>query len=842
MTSPLHCARFSASNGITLRRFGLPLPLGLASQAEDIQLLLNDAPLLCSIEVSSRWHDNSIKWIQCATHAVDQGEVTLNVNANADCNLQNTIKQSIEWDDSCLFHDPLSPFRFELSVQLQNHSQHIPLRLTEVTKTDNEAYADFQGSGSFEVDNKCINVEFSLIINKVDGQHYFDIRVHNPSPAAHEGSTWDLGDANSVYIEKLCLTLVNENANSALLDLEHDGTQQQHTVNTSGRSITLAQYGSGGENWDSPVHWNEHKQSTVIQQGFELTDDNGELLAKGLRAAPIVRIDTTDQQFSLILQDFWQNFPATLTLEPTQACFELFPQLTELQGGESKTWSFLISPTNVLESQQFSACRSRLPLTRVLPEYLNKCGVLPHILFDQTNSFLPENIHAAARGEHSFFAKREVIDEYGWRNYGDLYADHETTEAKDDAIFVSHYNNQYDPIFGLTYQYIESGEDKFLDLSSALNRHVQDIDIYDTDGDKPEFNGGLMWHTDHYLRAETCTHRSNSKHHQYAYDGFLGGGGPGGQHGYTTGLCLQYQLFGDKQAAKKVTQLCNWIRCFYNGGETLLHRTFRYLTIDLKTNTETNIGIKEHGYRYPLDRGTGNFVVALLDSYELDGNQDLLDEAAMVIKNTTHPLEDLSTRHLGNVEISWFYTVFLQSVIRFLFTKESAKQIDEDYWYARDCLINFGEWMLEHESFYLDKPDELEFPNDTWCAQEIRKANVLFHCYCFGSSRNDRFLERANEFFTYIHDRLSKSDERYFTRIQALIMQNQGVYQQFCLQQHKRQDFYSNVEYQSQDWPPVPVFSRIGLTLEYIKDMFKLLPKLSISKEIHWLKVRLGRL
>ena len=28
-------------------------------------------------------------------------------------------------------------------------------------------------------------------------------------------------------------------------------------------------------------------------------------------------------------------------------------------------------------------------------------------------------------GNDSFFAKREAIDEFGWRNFGDTWADHE---------------------------------------------------------------------------------------------------------------------------------------------------------------------------------------------------------------------------------------------------------------------------------------------------------------------------------------------------------------------------------------------------------------------------------
>ena len=68
-----------------------------------------------------------------------------------------------------------------------------------------------------------------------------------------------------------------------------------------------------------------------------------------------------------------------------------------------------------------------------------------------------------------------------------------------------------------------------------LARHVIDIDIYHTDKDRDEFNGGLFWHTNHYLDAATSTHRTHSREHQKIKPGGCGGG-PGLEHLYTTGL------------------------------------------------------------------------------------------------------------------------------------------------------------------------------------------------------------------------------------------------------------------------------------------------------------------
>ena len=51
-------------------------------------------------------------------------------------------------------------------------------------------------------------------------------------------------------------------------------------------------------------------------------------------------------------------------------------------------------------------------------------------------------------GPNSFFSRREIIDEYGWRHYGEVYADHENAYYSGVKPLVSHYNNQYDLVAG----------------------------------------------------------------------------------------------------------------------------------------------------------------------------------------------------------------------------------------------------------------------------------------------------------------------------------------------------------------------------------------------------------
>ena len=61
-------------------------------------------------------------------------------------------------------------------------------------------------------------------------------------------------------------------------------------------------------------------------------------------------------------------------------------------------------------------------------------------------SWIRRSARHSPRGSNprSAVSQREVIDEYGWRNWGDMMADHETDGyVQSWDVPISHYNNQY---------------------------------------------------------------------------------------------------------------------------------------------------------------------------------------------------------------------------------------------------------------------------------------------------------------------------------------------------------------------------------------------------------------
>src|SRR5205814_10293393 len=118
---------------------------------------------------------------------------------------------------------------------------------------------------------------------------------------------------------------------------------------------------------------------------------------------------------------------------------------------------------------------------------------------------------------------------------------------------ISHYNNQYDPVYGAVLQLSRTGDRRWWDVADPLARHVADIDIYHTAEDKAAYNGGLFWFTDHYKSAATGTHRTYSRANRRPGQSY--GGGPGSSHNFTIGLAHHYYLTGDPISRDAVISL-----------------------------------------------------------------------------------------------------------------------------------------------------------------------------------------------------------------------------------------------------------------------------------------------
>jgi hypothetical protein len=170
----------------------------------------------------------------------------------------------------------------------------------------------------------------------------------------------------------------------------------------------------------------------------------------------------------------------------------------------------------------------------------------------------------------------------------------------------------------------------------------------------------------------------------------------------------------------------------------------------------------------------GNSLNALLDAFQLTADRSFLDKAEELVRRCVHPQDDVAARDLGNVEARWSYTVFLQKLGRYLDLKKELGELDSMFAYARAALLHYARWMVEHEHPYLDNPAVLEFPTETWDAQDLRKSDVLrlAALHSIGGEDRRKLLERARFFSRSALDSLETKDGRSFTRPMAILLAN----------------------------------------------------------------------
>jgi hypothetical protein len=544
------------------------------------------------------------------------------------------------------------------------------------------------------------------------------LTLHNPRRARHRGGVWDLGDPGSVLFRDLSLEMAFAEGGPAVMAFRTEPGETLRQV--PGDRLEIYQDSSGGENWRSRNHVNREGRVPCRFRGYRVRTVGGD--EEGLRAEPIVCVQVGRAQLAAAVTEFWQQFPKAVEVEGGRLRIGLFPRrfddLFELQGGEQKTHTVWLH-LGVADGEKGAPLdwAHQPAAARAMPEWYAATQALPYFEPDPEAPEWPAGwlIASAVEGDHSLQDRREVIDEYGWRHFGDLYAEHEAAHYPGPPPVVSHYNNQYDVVQGALLQFLRSGDPRWLNVFGPLARHVIDIDIYHTREDRAAYNGGQFWHTDHYRDAATCTHRCYSRANVPAGRDY--GGGPCNEQNYTTGLLHYYYLTGDPQARDAVRELADWVLAMDDGRRTLLGLLDDGPTGLASTTFEPSF----HG----PGRGCGNSVNALLDGWLVSGERNYLEKAEELIRRSVHPADDVAAVGLLRMEARWSYTVFLSVLVRYLDLKAELLEVDAAYAYARSALLHYAGWMLEHERPYFDRPEQLEYPTETWAAQELRKANVL---------------------------------------------------------------------------------------------------------------------
>ena len=839
----------------------LSFPLALNSVQDVEELLLvnsNNQSIAANFLSLVKWQDHSLKWVEIAFF-IDisaSASLALKVVKKSDyIDINNDLLpasdlQLIEDKDNFIVRiDDSSYLLSKTYVGLLQQDEKQSKRFVQtsnsiaLTDKDNltfspaiktvkvikqtplELVLNYQGVWKSDSQLSPLEFNFNFSFYKNSNRIKYEFTINNPLPMLHNKGKWDLGNDNSFLFNSfICKTKA---ATSSTLNFKLDPNQHWQIANSSNFSIFQAS--SGGDNWQSKNHLNNQGELALEFSGYRLVDGEQSTIHKG-RASPLVKFSADNQSITCSIDDFWQNFPKSIAVNQQSLEIGLFPQEHsdgyELQPGEKKSHTFQID-----YAQQANETELYLKplICNIDDDYLITTQALPCLLSLNAEQRMQNLINAGLDSTDNFFAKREQIDEFGWRNFGDIFADHETLETENTDELISHYNNQYDPLYGFIYQYLKTQDSRWWLLAEDLAQHIKDIDIYHTEKDKAHYNNGLFWHTDHYLSAETASHRTYSAlQKSNAYQDHAGGGGSRSNHCYTSGLMLHYLLTGDTSSKKAVLQLSQWIINVFEGTGT-----FGEMLVALKNNNRADLK-DTLSQQYPLDRGTGNYVTALLDAFELTNKQSYLDNASLVIKHTITNFDDIDQRNLLNVEESWFYTILLQSVYKYLLIKEKACQFDHSFYLIKQSFSHYCQWMIVNEYPYLDKPDILEYPNHTWTAQEIRKANILYMAFYFEDDENRRKLykEKADFFYDYVVKTLEHEPSRTTTRILAILMQNDGV-KEFVQQNKSKAPGYKLVAEK-------PI--KASKAKQFLLNIINTLAHTSVKKELFWLRTLSSKL
>jgi len=821
--------------------FGVPLPKGLIQDSSCLCLKDRDGTCLnMACQTLLRWPDNSIQWllVDALVSVEGGGQATVFLCREDNAPLETkalklshqdgiievstgkirlglgTCSPLLRWikgEGKCL--TDLSSQILFLRDRDGGIMRPIVDRWSVVHDTDLRCSILF--TGRFEGPKE--QPEFEVVFHFYAGQAFIrmDVTLKNTKPAVHKGGAWDLGDPNTFLFQEFNLNVLSENKGRGELIPEPSGDP------VFGQDVAVNQASSGLDNYLSLNHVNRHGKVDHSFKGYQVIR-RGKIVGEGGQADPLATWSPDHHTWlSCYVQSFWQNFPKSLSIVPNGIQVGLFPNQMagefELQPGEQKTHTLYLAvghkPGNPL-------LWARAPLvSRVASDMF--CRFAPRGPVELSQAY-DELIRPV--GEGSFEKKNHMVDEYGWRHYGDVWADHES--ASSDEPLISHYNNQYDLIKGLALQFLRTGNPRWFRLAMQMADHVADIDIYHTDGDRPEFNRGMFWHTDHHLPACTSTHRTISMAHKSVKPGGSFGGGPAPDHNYTTGLTLLYWMTGELRYKKAVLELAgNIIQCVDSP------HTFSELGLKAIKKIVSKIRRSADGsyadiFRYNgPSRVSGNSVNTLLDGFLVSGDRRFMERAEQVIARAVSLEDDFEKMALLDAERRWMYTVFLSALGRYLDVKTDLDEIDEHFSFGREVLLRYAAWMEKRERPYLEKAKSLEFPTETWAAQDIRKADIFAWaaCHSKGAERQG-YISRCSFFFNHAIEELSCFDSRHFTRPMALAMSN-GMK---ALDVMSKKDCLPKRVHCS--IPPVAAPLRGSSS-----DLLRLLKNFSWGRELHWL-------
>jgi hypothetical protein len=437
----------------------------------------------------------------------------------------------------------------------------------------------------------------------------------------------------------------------------------------------------------------------------------GEQVAAGERAAGWLHASARSGGVAVAVREFWQNFPKALEFTGGRLRIGLWPReftgVHEILGGEQKTHEmlFVFHGPDVDEAAIEQRLRAFLEPVYALPDpqavlasgTLGPAAALNRDRYSRLEETCDAAVSPRGSRRETIQTQWERIDEFGWRHFGDTFADNERAPAAMLRDFpehhvgsmpLSHYVNEYDVISTLMLHGFRRGDPRWLWMADVMARHHADICIYHTDTGAPAYAHGPFMHTTHETAAYRSTFRTYPiEANRYGLQ-YGRGGGPNAGHTYVECLAHHYRLTGDRVSQEAFLEVAGWAADSPWFRPSMMGDT----------------------------RGYGNFLATFVQAYRLTGERKFYDRAMTLVGWIQDPFEGLGG------------TLFVKAAGRYLQMKIDADERDADYGKVLDLLLRFGDLYLA-------------LPASRWehsLEQRCFHAEVLCTCYLYAPPNHPR--------------------------------------------------------------------------------------------------------
>jgi len=719
---------------------GVPLVRGFVGGPNELALLGPDGrPVPVQTEVTSTFHDGTPRWVLLrfaadvsaagtATYRLTKGQPT-SPPRPLTCELADDVARI----DTGAARFTISTRRFYLFDSVEVGGQHETAlgggAFLELADGTGEVRAEQVTSAEFELTGPlaavlCVrgtigpadplpiaNYVCRIEFRASSSEARVSYTLHNPAAQAHPGNVWDLGSGGSLFIQDFSLRMPLP-----------DGTWTSR-IGTGTETAPIAatrlyQDSSGGPNWDSVNHVDKDMRVPMSFRGYRVFDGDQQV-AEGERAEGWLHARREGAGgVAVSVRDFWQNCPKALERAGDSVRIGLWPRefagAHELLGGEQKTHEVLFlfhsaeatdeAVQRHMEAFQHPPYVMPDPAAVLATRAFAPAAPLDRERFAALESTCDAFVDPAPGGE-SVFTKWDQIDEYGWRHFGDTFADNEASPAEMVRDFpehyfgtqpISHFGNEYDVTYAIMLQGLRRQSPRWMWLADVMARHYADICIYHTDADgAAAYAHAPFSHTTHDTAAFRSTHRmypSEAEQYRLQY----ASGGPNAGHCYVAGLAQHYYLTGDRVSREAFLEVAGW-------------------SIHSPWFTEMMMGDQ---------RGIGDLLMTHVYAYAMTGQREYYDAAMAMIRYVKEPFSGLGG------------TLFAKAAGRFLDMKLENGEQDADYELARDTLMRFGD-------LYLTLPDD---EPSRWLEQACFYSEVLALCYLHApadSPNREQYFARA---------------------------------------------------------------------------------------------------